>query len=322
EAFKSKKQVVTSNIELVATYGAQLIRTARENDVAYLFEASVGGGIPIIRPLNNCLVANEIHEIMGILNGTTNYILTQMIQTGQSFERALSDAQQKGYAERDPMADIEGIDTCRKIAILSALCYGRQIDSDTIPTQGISNIDLQDVFYSEKNGYTIKLIGRSKKVDGNVYVKVSPLLLPKKHPLAGVEDVFNAILVRASATGDLMFYGKGAGKMPTASAVVADCINIIKYGNLGMPVWENGGVVSRCNCDNIKYYIRVKSEDKADTKEQINSLFAKAVWLDTQENDVAFITDKDDENNILDNIQKLRSLIGNDNVKATYQVED
>lgn len=233
------KSVVTSNKELVATHGTELMRLARENGVSYMFEASVGGGIPIIRPLIQCLAADEITEIMGILNGTTNYILSQMIHKGETFEAALADAQAKGYAERNPEADIEGHDTCRKIAILSSLCYGKQVDYKTIPTVGITKLTLDDVKAAEEKGCVIKLVGASKKLeDGSVFAEVRPMELPKNHPLAGVEGVFNSILVKGSVTGDVMFYGRGAGKLPTASAVVADIVDIIRNGNHNAPFWE------------------------------------------------------------------------------------
>ena len=233
------KSVVTSNKELVATHGTELMKLARDHGVSYMFEASVGGGIPIIRPLIQCLAADEITEIMGILNGTTNYILSQMIHKGETFEAALADAQAKGYAERNPEADIEGQDTCRKIAILSSLCYGKEVDYKTIPTQGITKLTLDDIAAAEKRGCVIKLIGTSRKMeDGTIFAEVRPMELEKGHPLAGVEGVFNSILVKGSVTGDVMFYGRGAGKLPTASAVVADIVDIIRNGNNNAPFWE------------------------------------------------------------------------------------
>ena len=239
EALLAGKSVVTSNKELVATHGAELLNIAIEKGVSYLFEASVGGGIPIIRPLHQCLAANEITEILGILNGTTNYILTQMVKEGKDFEVALKDAQKKGYAEADPTADIEGIDACRKIAILSSLAYGKQVDADKVDTQGISGLSLTDVAYAEKMGYVIKLIGHSLLENGHVMVYVSPMLVPLEHSLAGVDDVFNAIMVKGNAIGDVMFYGRGAGKLPTASAVVADIIDIASNGKSSKPIrWE------------------------------------------------------------------------------------
>lgn len=222
------KSVCTSNKELVATHGTELLRIAKENGANYLFEASVGGGIPIIRPLYSCLAANEINKITGILNGTTNYILTKMFNQGMDFETVLKEAQQKGYAEKDPTADVEGIDACRKIAILASLVFGKFVDSRKIKTVGISKIDGDDVKYAEKLDSVIKLIGQAEKIDDKVYVSVEPRLVKKDSSLANVNDVFNGIVVNGNAIGEVVFYGPGAGKLPTASAVVADIIDCIR----------------------------------------------------------------------------------------------
>lgn len=222
------KSVCTSNKELVATHGTELLKIAEENGANYLFEASVGGGIPIIRPLYSCLAANEITKITGILNGTTNYILTKMFNEGMDFETVLKEAQAKGYAEKDPTADVEGIDACRKIAILSSLVFGKFVDSNKIKTIGISNIDSDDVKYAEKLNSVIKLIGQAEKIDDKVYVSVEPRLIKKESSLANVNDVFNGIVVNGNAIGEVVFYGPGAGKLPTASAVVADIIDCLR----------------------------------------------------------------------------------------------
>ena len=228
-ALKAGKSVVTSNKELVATHGYELLQLAREKGVSYLFEASVGGGIPILRPLTTCLAANELSQITGILNGTTNYILTRMIRAGLSFEQALKEAQANGYAEQDPTADVEGHDACRKICILAALAFGQHVSPDQVPTQGISGVTLADAAYAASAGYQIKLLGRALRRDnGKICAFVAPHLVPASNPLSGVEDVFNAISVTGNALGDAMFYGRGAGKLPTASAVVADVIDIAK----------------------------------------------------------------------------------------------
>ncbi len=224
------KSVVTSNKELIATKGQELLAIAKANNLNLLFEASVGGGIPIIRPIIQCLAANEISEIIGILNGTTNFILTKMIKEGMSFEDALEMAQKLGYAERDPSADVDGIDACRKIAILSSLAFGTHVPPELINTEGIRNITLTDVKYAEKWGGVIKLIGRVvKREDGTVLPAVYPAFIPHFSQLSSVDDVFNAILVRGDAIGDVMFYGRGAGKLPTASAVVADVVDCVKH---------------------------------------------------------------------------------------------
>ncbi len=242
-ALMAGKSVVTSNKELVACHGYNLLQIAKEKKVSYLFEASVGGGIPIIRPLSQCLAANELQEIYGILNGTTNYILTRMIKVGLPFEVALKEAQDNGYAERDPSADIEGHDACRKICILSAIAFGRHVYPEQVPTEGITGVTLADVDYAEAAGKKIKLLGRAiKNEDGTVTAYVAPHLVDQSDPLAGVEDVFNAITVRGDAVGDVMFYGRGAGKLPTASAVVADVIDAAKHINTKKYLdWTAGG---------------------------------------------------------------------------------
>lgn len=224
------KSVCTSNKELVATRGEELLQIAAAHNVNYMFEASVGGGIPIIRPLLQCLAANEFNEIRGILNGTTNYILTQMIDNGVTFEDALKQAQMNGYAEKDPTADIEGYDACRKICILADLAFGDKFDPNVVSCEGISKITLEDVDNADKLGCVIKLLGRTVRCeDGGAYAYVAPHLIHKESPLASVQDVFNAIMVDGNATGDVMFYGKGAGKMATASAVVADMMDCVEH---------------------------------------------------------------------------------------------
>lgn len=228
-ALKAGKSVVSSNKELVATHSYELLQLAKANGVSYLFEASVGGGIPILRPLTNCLSANEVEQITGILNGTTNYILTRMIKAGLTFEQALKEAQDNGYAEKDPTADVDGHDACRKICILSALACGQHVYPQQVPTQGIREVTLADVAYADSCGYKIKLLGRClREPEGKVCAFVAPHLVSCENPLAGVEDVFNAIAVTGNAVGDVMFYGRGAGKLPTASAVVADVIDIAR----------------------------------------------------------------------------------------------
>ena len=243
-ALRAGKSVVTSNKELVAEHGCELLKLAQEKGVSYLFEASVGGGIPILRPLNQCLAANEIEEITGILNGTTNYILTRMIRAGLSFGDALKEAQANGYAEQDPTADIEGHDACRKICILASLAFGRHIYPRQVPAEGITGVTLADVDYAASAGKKLKLLGRAirQQDDGRVCAYVAPHLVDGENPLAGVEDVFNAIAVRGNAVGDVMFYGRGAGKLPTASAVVADVMDVARRRDEKKRVfWSEGG---------------------------------------------------------------------------------
>lgn len=228
-ALRAGKSVVTSNKELVATHGRRLLELAAEHGVVYLFEASVGGGIPILRPLSECMAANAILEICGILNGTSNYIFTRMVADGVPFAQALKAAQANGYAEQDPTADIEGYDTCRKLCILSSIAFGWHLLPEQVPTRGITRVTLEDERAADRLGYRVKLLGRSIAAeDGTVTAYVEPHLVPVEEPLAGVDDVFNAILVKGDATGDVMFYGRGAGKLPTASAVVADVIAAVR----------------------------------------------------------------------------------------------
>ena len=239
-ALAAGKHVVPANKQLVAEHGCELLALAREKGVSYLFEASVGGGIPILHPLTECMAANRIDEVYGILNGTTNYILTRMVRTGASFADALREAQEKGYAEADPTADVEGIDAGRKTCILAALAFGRQTDPAAVPMEGISRLDLRDVKEAEQAGYRIKLLGRAVRLEnGARSAYVSPHLISEDTPLANVEDVFNAVVVRGNATGEVMFYGKGAGALPTASACVADVMEALQTGVRRTPLgWD------------------------------------------------------------------------------------
>ena len=228
-ALLAGKSVTTSNKALVAKHGAELIAIAKEQGINFLFEASVGGGIPIIRPLNSSLTADEIQEITGILNGTTNYMLSKMTFEGLEFDDVLKDAQSRGYAEADPTADIEGYDACRKIAILTSLVCGQQVDFEEIYTEGITKITATDIRYAKAMGRSIKLLATSRKTEEGYCAMVAPFLLSQGHPLYNVNDVFNAIFVHGNVLGDAMFYGSGAGKLPTASAVVADLVDIAKH---------------------------------------------------------------------------------------------
>lgn len=240
QLLEAGKSVVTSNKELVATYGTELLNIAFKNDVQYLFEASVGGGIPIIAAMINNLGANKIKSIAGILNGTTNYILTEMFTKGKGFEEVLKKAQELGYAERNPAADVEGHDACRKIAILASLAWGKFVDYNDIHTEGITNITLDDVKYAEKIDSVIKLIGYADIDDKDrVYARVSPMVISKESPIANVNDVFNAVMVSCDMLGDAMFYGRGAGKLPTASAVVSDIIECQKHKKMHTILWED-----------------------------------------------------------------------------------
>ncbi len=259
-AMKAGKSVVTSNKEVVATYGPELLKIAAENGVRYLFEASVGGGIPVIHPIGNCLTANDITEVNGILNGTTNYILTQMINENKDFDTALAEAQEKGYAERDPSADVDGIDTCRKIAILSAISFGKLVPPEKIKVEGIRGVTLRDVANAAKFGASIKLIGKAVKVGDKVSACVAPTLVRHSNPLSNISDVYNGVLVNGNAIGDVMFYGRGAGKLPTASAVVSDIIEIAAYIDhpSTVNVWERLSDDEILGADRLKsrWYLR------------------------------------------------------------------
>ncbi|MDE6454424.1 MAG: homoserine dehydrogenase, partial [Dysosmobacter sp.] len=228
-ALSAGKHVVTANKQLVAEKGCELLALAKKKNVSYLFEASVGGGIPVLHPLTQCMAANRIDEVYGILNGTTNYILTRMVRTGAFFSDALREAQAKGYAEADPTADVEGIDAGRKICILGDLAFGSQIDPEEVPMEGISRLSLRDVKIAQRAGYRIKLLGRAVRLPGGGRTAyVAPHLIPEDNPMSNVEDVFNAVMVRGNATGEVMFYGRGAGELPTASACVADVMECLQ----------------------------------------------------------------------------------------------
>ena len=292
------KSVVTSNKELVATHGAELFAIAKEHECNYLFEASVGGGIPIIRPLNKCLAGNSIEQISGILNGTTNFILTKMIKDQMDFDSALKMAQKLGYAEADPTADVEGHDACRKICILGSLAFGKHIYPQYVHCSGISRITLDDVEYAENAGYSIKLIGTVKpEGEGKISAIVCPRLVEKSSLLSQVDDVYNAITVRGDGVGDVLFYGKGAGKLPTASAVVGDIIDCLKHKDRRIMLdWEDctdrGYVVPYKQIEN-SMYVRIKAENAEALKPAIGELFGKVMYLERNgrpDDELAFIT--------------------------------
>ena len=243
QALQKGKSVCTSNKELVASHGPELLRLARENKCNYLFEASVGGGIPIIRPLNYSLTAEKIDGITGILNGTTNYILTKMDREGADFDTVLKEAQEKGYAEKNPEADVEGYDACRKIAILSSLMCLKNVKYEDIYTEGITKITASDFLYAKEMDMSIKLLAMSKNVGNEYFAMVAPFMISKEHPLYSVNDVFNAVFVHGNMLGDSMYYGRGAGKLPTASAVVSDVIDCARHiGKTVMCLWEDEDV--------------------------------------------------------------------------------
>lgn len=284
------KHVTTSNKALVAARGAELIALAKEKNVNFMFEASVGGGIPIIRSLNSCLTADEIEEITGIVNGTTNYMMTRMCEEGLEFDDVLKDAQAKGYAEKDPTADIEGYDACRKIAILTSLVCGQQVDFEDIHTEGITAITSADIRYAAKMGRSIKLLASSRKTKDGFAAMVAPFLLPPKHPLHNVNDVFNAIFVHGNVLGDAMFYGSGAGKLPTASAVAADIVEIARHLDINIAVeWstKKQRLVDFGQIEN-RYFVRTTVE-----KETIRKVFGNVSFVSVEgfKEECGFITE-------------------------------
>lgn len=258
------KSVATSNKALVAKHGAELLSIAKEKNINFLFEASVGGGIPIIRPLNSSLTADEIEEITGILNGTTNYMLTKMFYEGADYDTVLKEAQANGYAERNPEADVEGYDACRKIAILSSLISGNQVDFEDIYCEGITKITTEDMKYAKTMGTTIKLLASSKRDGSRLHAIVAPCMLYPEHPLYNVNGVFNAIFVHGNVLGDAMFYGSGAGKLPTASAVVADVVDAAKHLNRNiMTMWKQKKLTLEDKGDaKRRFFIRMKGDEE------------------------------------------------------------
>jgi homoserine dehydrogenase len=293
KALLAGKSVCTSNKELVAKHGSELLQIARDKNINFLFEASVGGGIPIIRPLNSSLTADEIDEITGILNGTTNYILSKMSNEGLDFESVLKDAQEKGYAERNPEADVEGYDACRKIAILSSLAFGNQVDYEDIYTEGITRITAEDIQYAKALGMTIKLLASSKRVGDSFYAMVAPFMISAEHPLYSVNNVFNGIFAHGNVLGDVMFYGSGAGKLPTASAVVADVVDAAKHMSRNiMQLWSNKKLeLADISTSTCKFFVRVSGNVKSDLA-KIEAIFGtvELVEIKELEGEFGFVT--------------------------------
>ena len=299
------KSVVTSNKELVAAKGDELLAIARERNLNFLFEASVGGGIPILRPLDQCLAANQVFEIAGILNGTTNFVLTKMIKEGIPFDNALELAQRLGYAERDPSADIGGHDACRKICILASLAFGKHVYPEQVHTEGIEKLTLDDVKYASLWGGVIKLIGRARKRDdGRLDCMVAPMILPQSSQLADVNDVFNGILGRGDAIGDVVFYGQGAGKLPTASAVVADVIDEVKHiGARKYLGWEPGeeGYIADYRNISGRAMLRLRCDDTQAVFHDLEQALGKCSRInaaDAPSNELAVVTPAVEESRI------------------------
>ncbi len=313
KCLEAGKSVVTSNKELVAAKGAELLKIAAENNVNFLFEASVGGGIPIIRPMSQCLAANEITEIRGILNGTTNYILNKMIVDNMNFDDALTLAQKKGYAEKDPAADIEGHDACRKICILASLAFGKHVYPEWVETEGISDISLDDVEAADSFGCVIKLIGSAKRLkNGKITASVRPTLVSRECILSGVNGVFNAITVTGDETGDVMFYGKGAGKNATASAVVADIIDCAKHLDTRKYVfWDEGerSFVEAHSDEEERFFVRMLSDDYEQLEKQFEENFKGASVVKNRfRGEISFLTAPVRENGLTEKLSRFNNI--------------
>lgn len=302
------KHVTTSNKALVADKGAELIALAREKHINFLFEASVGGGIPIIRPLISSLTGDEIVEISGIVNGTTNYMLTKMTQEGLPFDDVLKEAQAKGYAEKDPTADVEGYDSCRKIAILTSLVCAQQVNYEDIHTEGITGITPVDIMYAKEMGRAIKLLATSRQTEKGYLAMVAPFLLPIEHPLYNVNGVFNAIFVTGNMLGDAMFYGSGAGKLPTASAVVGDIVDMVKHMHTNIVLnWDETKVELADYKDNeTRFFVRTKA-----SKAEITEVFGSVEFVNIEKlnDEIGFVTRTMKERDYEEKAAKLSSIL-------------
>ena len=313
-ALDAGKSVCTSNKELVAKFGAELVRIAHSHNRNFLFEAAVGGGIPIIRPINMHITADKICEITGILNGTTNYILTKMDKEGADFESTLKTAQDLGYAERNPEADIEGYDAVRKIAILASLAKGKTVDFEEVYTEGISKITAEDFKYAKAMGRSIKLLGKCKNEDDVVVASVAPRLLAPDHPLYNVNDVVNGILIRGNMVGDLVFIGSGAGKLPTASAVVSDVVDSIRHLNVPTTIiWDEEKLeLEDFSKSRKKFFVRAKV-----SKEEAESVFGSVEYIDAGiDGEIGFITDKISEEDFEEKADRLGKVVSRIRVEA------
>ncbi|NEU30075.1 homoserine dehydrogenase [bacterium LRH843] len=335
-ALQSGKHVVTANKDLIALHGAELSRVASENGCDLYYEASVAGGIPILRSLCDGLAGDRITKIMGIVNGTTNYILTKMTQEGSSYDDVLKKAQELGFAESDPTADVEGLDAARKMAILASLGFSMNVKLDDVIVRGISSVTKDDLDYCDQLGYTMKLIGLAKRDDGRVEVSVEPTLLPKEHPLASVHNEYNAVYVHGEAVGETMFYGPGAGSLPTASAVVSDLVTVMKNMRLGIsgkafrePLHEC--VLKQDNEIDSKYFLRLRVVDKAGTFQALTNLFAshevsfeKLLQLPVpggEAAEVIVITHHTNKENYEELYKKLSELEVIESIESCYRVE-
>lgn len=336
EALAKGKNVVTANKDLMAEHGHELLETAAEHNCDLLFEAAVAGGIPIIRPLKQCLAANKITEIMGIINGTTNFILTKMTEEGMEFEDALKLATELGYAEADPTADIEGLDAGRKIAILASIAFNSRVSFSDVYTEGISKITAKDIKYAKELGCVIKLIATAKNTETGIEVRVTPMFIPVSHPLASVNDSFNAVFVHGDALGDAMFYGRGAGELPTASAVMGDVIDVCRNtvyncnGRIGCTCYKNIPIKSMDNIES-KYFVSTLLENKSGTLGAVANTFAgnnASIDQMVQKNkignnaEVLFIIDNVQEKLFLRSIKELSAMHYVKEISSIIRVHD
>lgn len=324
-ALQNGKSVCTSNKELVAAHGAELMRVAKENNVNFLYEASVGGGIPIIRPINRSMTSDKIEEITGILNGTTNYMLTKMTEEDLEYNDVLSDAQAKGYAERNPDADVEGYDACRKIAILASLATEKTVSYDEIYTEGITHISKTDIAYVKKMGGVVKLLAKAEFDGDKVWAMVAPTIVMPDNPLSMVNDVFNAILLKGNMLGDVMFYGRGAGKLPTASAVVSDIVEAVKHKNINLGIGWSEDKQELIDIDNVdvKKFVRVEYNDKAEAKAEVEKIFGASEIMEFfgMDNEFAFVTNKAKEGEINSKLNELINCEGIVSILNTIRIE-
>ena len=334
-AMKCKKHVVTANKLVIATQGEQLFKTSEEEQVMFYYEASVGGGIPIIREINESLTANKIEQLIGIVNGTTNYILTKMTLEGMDFDNALKEAQEKGFAEADPTSDIEGYDVTYKLAIMASLAFGTKVQMNSIQREGICNIKKLDIEYAKKFGYVIKLLAIGKEVNKKLELRVHPTMIPQTHPLANVNDSFNAIFIKGNAVGDLMLYGRGAGDLPTGSAVVGDIISILRNNieqSVVMEMKNNLPLkeIQPVEMNSSEYYLRLNVKDKVGVLGQISAIFGKynvsiftVIQEVKEENDVSllFITHTAKEGDIRQSIAEIETLEIVNKVECMIRIE-
>ncbi|MBU3179054.1 homoserine dehydrogenase [Clostridium estertheticum] len=334
-AMKAKKHIVTANKLVIANWSKELFKIADTENVLFYYEASVAGGIPIIREINESLTANRIEQIVGIINGTTNYILSKMTLDGSSFDEALKEAQDKGYAEADPTSDVDGYDAVYKLAIMSSLAFGTEVDHDCIYREGIRNISAVDIEYAKKFGYTIKLLAIAKEIDNKLELRVHPTLIPSTHPMANVNDVYNSIMIKGNAVGELMLYGKGAGDLPTGSAVVGDIISILRNNIKPVDLTETAcevefKEVKKARENESEFYIRLDFKDKAGVLGDTANIFGEnnvsivSITQDVERGDhssLAFITHKSEEKNIRNSLNKIIQLDSVNNVESIIRIE-